>query len=163
MASATSSAGDLGTPGQFHDLGSDAFLFQVSGQGHRMGRRDAGALEIGWRPDRGIGWNRQRERTESESQRNQSVDLRPLFMNDVEAHDSQIGHAVGHVLGDVVISQEEKLDVEIPAPGEQASLVIFELETDVLEQFQAVAGQPTVALDRDSEALAIPAGHLSLL
>jgi hypothetical protein len=84
-------------------------------------------------------------------------------MNDVEAHDSQIGHAVGHVLGDVVISQEEKLDVEIPAPGEQASLVIFELETDVLEQFQAVAGQPTVALDRDSEALAIPAGHLSLL
>jgi len=39
-----------------------------------------------------------------------------------------LGDAVGNVLGDVVVSHEEKLEVEVPAGREEPLLVAVELK-----------------------------------
>jgi hypothetical protein len=41
--------------------------------------------------------------------------------------------------------------------------MVLELEANATQQFEAVVGEPAVALDSDPEVLTIPAGHDSLL
>jgi hypothetical protein len=57
-----------------------------------------------------------------------------VLVDQVAAHDAEIGHAVGDVLGYVIVADEQQLEVEVTAGGEEPLAIAVEFEPDVVQQ-----------------------------
>jgi hypothetical protein len=56
-----------------------------------------------------------------------------VLVHQVSAHDAEVGDAVGHVLGNVVVADEQELEVEVAASGKEPLAVAVEFEPDVMQ------------------------------
>ncbi len=115
-----------------------------------MGRGDPQAPEILDPFDAAVGGYRNREPAPAVAEASRDRQRRAGFSQQVRPRDPEIGHRVGHELGDIGRPHEQDVEVHVLNPRHEAAVVFLEHEPGIVEQGERRLDEP--ALVRDCQA-----------